>query len=253
MPIPSLIVTACLVLLAIAHSVLGEREILRPLFAAEWSQPTPRWAMERILRLAWHLTSFGWLALAAIAAGAPVGLTIGVFGVASGALVLVMLRGHLAWPLFLLCGAGGLAGDGLLPREGLLGFVVAGAVVAVGAALLHFYWAGGGRWGIEVAIPTRGDGAQSFTPPAPVTAGVGVALLTLAGLSVWVWRGTAPSVARWGLIVALVLLVGRAVGDGRSVGFSKSSHSTPFERWDDRLFTPLVVVLAFGAGGALAA
>ena len=43
----------------------------------------------------------------------------------------------------------------------------------------------------------------------------------------------------------------RAVGDGRQAGFFKRDRSTPFAQADDQWFTPLVTLLAFGAGGAL--
>ena len=61
----SLVGSLALLVLALAHSVLGEQGILRPLFAAEWTVELPRWAVERILRFAWHLTSLAWVALAA--------------------------------------------------------------------------------------------------------------------------------------------------------------------------------------------
>ena len=52
-------------LIALVHSVLGELALVRPLFASDWELPIPRWAAERILRFAWHLTSIAWLGIAA--------------------------------------------------------------------------------------------------------------------------------------------------------------------------------------------
>ena len=68
--IPALITAGTFIVLAIAHSALGESGILRPLFAVEWTVNEPRWAVERILRFAWDLTSVTWLGFAAIAMGA---------------------------------------------------------------------------------------------------------------------------------------------------------------------------------------
>lgn len=59
---------ALLVLIAAAHSILGERYILVRLFRRD---NLPRlfgsdWFTKRTLRFAWHLTSVGWLGFAAI-------------------------------------------------------------------------------------------------------------------------------------------------------------------------------------------
>ena len=101
-------------------------------------------------------------------------------------------------------------------------------------------------------IPQR-NGASLFRPARWLTAAIGVCLLLFAGLLPWVFVGTAPPWSRWLLVAALVLWVLRAIGDGRQTGFSKSDRSTPFAAWDDRLFTPLVVLLALSTGAALLA
>ncbi|PRQ05066.1 DUF3995 domain-containing protein [Enhygromyxa salina] len=248
-----IVIATCLAVLAGAHSALGEAQILRPLFDAAWTKPGPRWAMERLLRFAWHITSVAWLAMAAAVLGLSLPIAIAGMALVSAAMIFVMLRGHLAWPLFALAGFAGLHLEGLLARPLLGGAVLVAAITCIAVAGLHFYWALGGRWGSSVAIPTMAENAPAFRPPAWLTAAVGVALLVLAGLTSSVFLGGAPYFARWLLTAALALLVLRAVGDGRQVGFSKRDHASAFARWDDRLFTPLVVLLAFGAGAALVA
>ena len=249
----SVVMAGCLTVLALAHSILGEREILQPLFRAEWSEPKPRWAMERILRFAWHLTSIAWLGMAAAILGAPLSLAIAGMALSSGAIIFFTLRGHLAWPLFALAGVAGLSAEGWLPRPVLGAIAFAAVLVAVGAAAIHVYWAFGGRWGGDVVIPGKAEGSPQFKPGRLITLAVAAALLTLSGLTTAVFLGADPIWARWLLIAAIVLLTARAVGDGGQIGFSKSDHSTAFARWDDRLFTPLVVLLAFGGGAALVA
>lgn len=64
--VAEVIVAGAFTLLALAHSALGESAILRPLFAAEWHTGEARWAVERVLRFAWHLTSITWIGIAAI-------------------------------------------------------------------------------------------------------------------------------------------------------------------------------------------
>jgi hypothetical protein len=53
------------------------------------------------------------------------------------------------------------------------------AVVLFGLGALHVYWAGGGRWGIEVTIP-KCDGQPLFTPGAAGTLVVAALLIAAA-------------------------------------------------------------------------
>lgn len=97
------ITSGTLCLLALLHSALGERLLLRPLFAAGLG-PTPIGASlaRRTLRFAWHLTSVAWLALAwlAVRVGPPELAVVGAMMTASGAIALVAARGrHFAWAL----------------------------------------------------------------------------------------------------------------------------------------------------------
>lgn len=243
------VAAACLVLLALAHSILGEAALLRPLFAdRRWScEGIPRGPAEAVLRGAWHLTSLFWIGLAAALLGAPVSLATAGACLVAAAVVLVKLRGHLSWPLFLLGGLASLEAGGWLPEvvpQALLG---AGGVVATVAAAAHLYWALGGRAGFTRAIPTNGDGKPLFAPGWLACTLVALALGVFAALMLDVADGASAWWARAALAVAAAVLALRAVGDGRYVGFSKASHASAFARADDAVFTPLVVVLAFGA------
>jgi len=247
----ALLSAACLLLLAGAHSVLGERLVLAPLFAAEWREPAPRWAMERLLRFAWHLTSMAWVALAAVLVGAPVGASVAVLGLSSAAVVFVMLRGHLSWPLFLGVGIGGLALSGALVAPLLWACVGVTVLALAVVAGVHVYWASGGRKGLSAALPAQVDGTRLFRPPAWASSGVAVALALLAGLVLWTATGLAPDWARVLVGLAGVGMLARAAGDGRYVGLSKTVRGTEFSMWDDALFNPLVVLFALGSGAAL--
>lgn len=248
---PELIATATLVALAIAHSALGETEILRPLFASDWSMPIPRWAVERILRFAWHLTSIAWLALAVIVAGGDPLPLVAAMSLASAAVVFVMLRGHLAWPLFLLGGLAATRADGRLGTTS----VQIGAWVAVGvllvAAAVHVYWAFGGRWMFDVAVPENGPGGRPFRPGQAITLLVAATLTAFAALIAAVTADLGPGELRWLVGIGVGVLTVRAVGDTKITGFTKTVRGTRFAVADDRWFTPLVVFLALGAGGAL--
>ena len=246
-----LIVVICLVALALAHSVLGELGILRPLFAQSWSTDEPRWAIERILRFAWHITSIAWLALAAIVADFDPLVSVAIMSLWSAVMIFVMLRGHLAWPLFLLAGLAALRADGVLDATWLRVGAFATAVVLLAASALHVYWAFGGRWMFDRAVPPAEGGAPAFSPGPGLTMLVAAALAVFAVLVVAVAQGRGPTVLRLLVSVGTGIFVLRAVGDTKVAGFTKTVRHTDFAKADDRWFTPLIVFIALGACGAL--
>lgn len=235
-----------LVVLAVLHSLLGERRLLGPLFARELPRealPLGRAFTERTLRFAWHLLSVAWLALAWIAARADVAVltAVGCMLLASGALALVSSRGrHFAWALFAVGGAAAVFG----PRLGLVGPFAGGvAALALAAiAAVHVAWMFGMRRGLRAAIPEV-DGRAAFAPPRLLTAivtlvfGGAAAIVLVAARS-----GSAPWT--WLTLAGACVFALRALGDFRLVGLTKRVHGTAFARWDDRLFTPLCVLLA---------
>lgn len=109
------VAAALTAIVALAHSYLGERYILRRLFRRP-NLPQLFGGTEftvRTLRFAWHLTSLAWLGLGAVLvllARPPldpdtIGLVVGGTFLGHGAVVLVASRGrHLAWPVFLAIG-----------------------------------------------------------------------------------------------------------------------------------------------------
>lgn len=242
-----------LVLLAVAHSALGEGSILRPLFKQEWNVDEPRWAVERILRFAWHLTSVAWLALAAVLVGGGVLPVVAAFCAVSAAMVFVMLRGHLAWPLFLLASLGALHADGRLTNSVLVAGAIVASVMLVLAAFVHVYWALGGRWMAEVSVPSTPSGQRAFQPGPVMTLAVALALLTFAGLVLAAAGGVGPSLVRTLVWIGVGVFTLRAIGDTKTAGFTKSNHSSAFAQADDRWFTPIIVFVALGASAAVLA
>lgn len=235
-----------LVLIAVVHSVLGERELLQPLFVARWELGIPRYAVERILRFAWHLTSIAWVGLAALLLDVPAAVAVGAVCLLSGAVIFASLRGHLAWPLFLVAGGSALAAGGFFPPGVAASLAAVAALVALGIAGLHVYWAVGGRVGFASAVPQHPDGRPKFEPGPAACIAVALACF---GFSALIGVRTFASAPPWvdiALGVASAVFVARAIGDGRGVGFTKRGHATPFEKSDDALFTPLVVLLLVG-------
>ncbi|HYC05712.1 MAG TPA: hypothetical protein VED40_20635 [Azospirillaceae bacterium] len=112
--VPLLVAALLLVALGVAHSWLGERRLIGPLLdPAIRSGPLARSGFfRRVLRFAWHLTSFLWWGAAAqyvwlsflpLDTGGRAALATGaVVFAASGLATLALSKGrHLAWPVFL--------------------------------------------------------------------------------------------------------------------------------------------------------
>lgn len=115
-------------------------------------------------------------------------------------------------------------------------------------ALLHIYWALGGKWGSLYAVPTDGNDQPLFRPGPFATLVVAGGLLLFSGIDLYTcgWLTPPPDLKfiRWAVLgIALIFLL-RAVGDFRYVGFMKSNRKTPFAYWDTRFYSPLCLLLS---------
>lgn len=250
----SLAAALLLALVGLVHSALGEVAVLRPLIASPgWKIGIPRRYADRLLRAAWHLTSVAWWALAGVLLGWPVPVVVGALCLVSGAVIFAFVPGHLAWPFFTAAGVLALASDGAIPAWALGGATALAVAAAVVAAGVHVAWAAGSRAGVADAVPQRAGTRQPLWSPGPVPiVGVVIALVAYAVVVVALALGADGAWWRWLGVAALVLLVARVVGDGRYVGVLKRVRDTRFARADDRYWTPVVGLLAAGAGAALA-
>lgn len=123
-------------------------------------------------------------------------------------------------------------------------------VVFAGLALVHAYWLFGGRVGRLAAIPEI-DGNPLFQPStlATLVIAIGLALCAVViAATAEVFTLPFPrAVCSWmtrGLAVVLLL---RAIGDFRLVGFSKRVRDTRFARLDTAVYSPLCLALAIGS------
>ena len=130
----------------------------------------------------------------------------------------------------------------------VVGIVAAAVLLGLGA--LHVYWAGGGRWGTDVTVPTR-DGNRVFVPSSAATLMVAMllfaaALVILGRLGLWgQWLPRWPFVAgAWTLVV---VFGARVVGDLRWFGLFKRTTGTQFSWWDTWFYIPLSGLLAMAA------
>jgi protein-S-isoprenylcysteine O-methyltransferase Ste14 len=123
----------------------------------------------------------------------------------------------------------------------LLGFIAA----------IHFYWALGGKWGVEAAIPTTKEEATAFRPGSLATSVVASGLLVMAlfhlvkvnliDLSLPVW------IDNFALKIIAFIFLARAIGEFRYVGFFKKIRNTKFARLDTRVYSPLCLLLSMNA------
>ena len=252
-PTPSLVTAAAWCLLALFHTGLGERLVLRPLFESpEWDLGRmSRQRAEILLRFAWHVTSVTWLALAAITIGVPIYLPIFVVAMAAAIPLLIALRGHPAWPIFLLAAIGAAWPSGWL-EPALRPLALSAVVVLALLGVLHVAWAAGLKLGLSGAVPSSRNGKALFRPGPLLTLAVAASLFAFSALLILVLFSELL-LARILVGLGVLVLVVRAIGDGRYVGFFKQVRDTQFGQLDDRLFTPIVVFLVFGSLGALLA
>lgn len=126
-----------------------------------------------------------------------------------------------------------------------IGCTAAGALLAV--ALLHVYWAAGGRALAAGAVPTR-HGTPLFRPGRAATLAVaavllGAALVAMNGAGVN-WPPLSHSWVRPAAAVYGAVFLLRAVGDFRYVGFSKRHRESAFARLDARVYSPFALAIA---------
>jgi len=129
----------------------------------------------------------------------------------------------------------------------LLAIVI--ATVFVVLALVHAYWSFGGRIPWPAVVPEV-SGRPAFTPSGLATFVVAVALFACAGL-ITATAGilaipVSPSFLTWLTFALGLVLLLRAVGDFRLVGFFKRVRGTTFARLDTVIYSPLCLALSLG-------
>ena len=123
---------------------------------------------------------------------------------------------------------------------------VAGAgasLVLAGLAVVHVYWAFGGRKGRAAAVPEVGDRAV-FSPSKAATLVVALLLAASAVILIGCIREWASPLFEIGCAGIAVVLLARSIGDRRYVGLLKRVRDTDFARRDTWLYSPLCLALA---------
>lgn len=112
-------------------------------------------------------------------------------------------------------------------------------------AVIHIYWAFGGNWGKQQAIPTTTNGKPLFTPGFSACLGVSIAflsLITFIYIENFNYFPPAIYTSLW-VCIALIFLV-RSTGDFKYVGFFKKIRETKFAKLDTNYYSPLCLFIA---------
>ena len=117
-------------------------------------------------------------------------------------------------------------------------------------SLWHLYWLLGGCVGLDATIPEV-DGKPVFQPSAVATFVVAV-VLALCAVLLAATAGLVPlpvshTVLAWLTRALAFILLLRAIGDFRLVGFFKQIRGTRFARLDTAVYSPLCLLLAIGS------
>lgn len=126
-------------------------------------------------------------------------------------------------------------------------------------SLLHFYWAFGGKWGLEKSVPSKEDGTLLFLPTPFQCAFVGFGFILMIGFifskiiysiyySISELENPAAFLPIWmydyGFWILGGIFILRAIGDFNYVGFFKKVKNTSFGKLDSKFYSPLCLVIA---------
>jgi hypothetical protein len=133
------------------------------------------------------------------------------------------------------------------PAWALNGAACVLATAYFGFALLHVYWALGGRAGLGAAVPHEG-GLAVIAPGRLATLAVALCLLACSALLL-AWLRVIPSALsetsiRIGVGVLAAIMAARAIGDFRYVGLFRRRGEGQFAAMDTLLYTPMCIAFS---------
>lgn len=116
-------------------------------------------------------------------------------------------------------------------------------------SFLHFYWAFGGKYGLESAGPKL-EGDKQFIPSGKLIFIVACMMLGLAILPIQLVTPLPilqSSISYIGFFIAIIFIV-RGIGDFKYVGLFKTVYNSNFAQLDTRYFSPLIITLGVAYG-----
>jgi hypothetical protein len=116
--------------------------------------------------------------------------------------------------------------------------------------ILHVFWAFGGSWGVNAALPTDEDSKSPVLQPRMAgTLFIGLlcffsSVLLLVQIDLFAVIKSSP-LSKWLCIAGGIVFLLRAIGEGKYVGFFKKIKHTGFAKQDTAFYSPLCVWISF--------
>lgn len=133
--------------------------------------------------------------------------------------------------------------------------VLSNSSVLVCLSLLHFYWAAGGKWGIEYTIPDKFKSSyfntqnKTYITIATLCIALGFLFAALIVSSNYLnLESIIPhSWSIWGDRIIGITFILRAIGDFQTCGIFKKKSDSKFTQSDTKLFIPLCLFIGFSS------
>ncbi|HPH99628.1 MAG TPA: DUF3995 domain-containing protein [Chitinophagaceae bacterium] len=114
-------------------------------------------------------------------------------------------------------------------------------------SIIHIYWACGGKWAYYSVLPIKTDGQFLFKPSKlstlMVACGFMIFALITAGNCGFMHKLLDRKYIHYGTWGIAIIFIVRAIGDFKFVGFAKTIKSTPFAINDNKIFSPLSLII----------
>lgn len=124
-------------------------------------------------------------------------------------------------------------------------------VIFVLISLLHVYWAFGGKWALDAAIPKTKEGSTDNFSPGPIATLIvafGLLLFALVHASVLgIISSFEANYLNIALTIIAIIFALRAIGEFNYVGLFKKQKEGKFAECDTRYYIPLCVLISFNA------
>lgn len=115
-------------------------------------------------------------------------------------------------------------------------------------SVIHVYWAFGGTWGMDTAIPESDNGVKLFNPGVfgtlAVAAGLTLFAFVVAGSTGLLNINRLSFLFDYGIWLISLIFFARGIGEFNYVGLFKKVNYTKFAYWDTRLYSPLCLFIA---------
>ena len=122
--------------------------------------------------------------------------------------------------------------------------VISNIFIFILMGAFHFYWAFGGKFFLDKALPTK-NGKLLFSPGSFLTFIVGTVLIGFSCITYMLYYSNKDSLylqyLGWALFLIFTI---RAIGEFNVIGFFKKIKSTEFSKYDTKYFSPLCIYLA---------